>query len=123
MSVRLVIPGRFSAWRVQNFYRGVNKYQRTALAREAHEHVYWAVREQLGPEPPRFTVPVVITVTEHCVYPPDASNSVQKVVLDGLVHAGLIEDDDYRRVSELRLRSRKASADEERIEIIIEEAE
>jgi len=124
MSVRLWLPGSYPEWRVQRFYQGVHWSERSRRAAAAHEQVWAATLEALGTCIEPFPSPVVITVTEFCVRPADPSNRVQVVVVDGLIHAGLIVDDDYQHVAELRLRSRKVrDHDAEGVEIIIEEAE
>ena len=123
MGVTLFIPGTFPDWRVQAFYQGKHWSERSRIANDAHEQVWGAVMAKLGVGIDPFAVPVVVTVTQFCIRPPDVDNSPVKVVLDGLRHAGLLKDDTPEYVSEVRLRSRKVRREEdERIEIRIEEA-
>lgn len=123
MTVRLWIAGRYPDWRVQSFYRGKHYAERSRIAEAAHELVYYALMERCGVEIPPFPGPVIITVTEYAVRPPDPDNLGAKVIIDGLRHAGLLRDDTYKDVVEVRLRSRKAGKRGEGVEIVIQEAQ
>jgi len=126
MSVRLWLPGeRPVSW--NQFYAGGGKarYKRAVEASRVHELVYYSMLEKLGCEIDPFPVPVGITITAYFdKRPMDADNVVAKVYIDGLVHAGLLVDDNPTYVDSVTTRSRKAGKHQPPgVEIIIEEAE
>lgn len=90
---------------------------RSRAAAEAHALIRAAVREQLGVEFAGGDGPVRVTITAYAPRPRDPDN-IPKLVLDGLVQAGVIEDDGADIVCELVLRSRRGTP--ARIEIEIE---
>ena len=89
-----------------------------------HELVYWTTRVQLGCEIEPFARPVRITVTVYFKDRPlDASNIPAKLFEDGLVHAGLLVDDNPTYVVGVTTQSRLATDEQPPgVEIIIEEA-
>ncbi len=123
MTVRLWLPGTYPDWRAQAFYQGKKWAERSRLAHDAHERVWGALLEQYGVAIPEFPCPVVVTVIQYAHRPPDPDNSPVKVIIDGLRHAGLLRDDTYKDVVEVRLRSRKAGKRGEGVEVVVEEAQ
>lgn len=124
MSVRLWLPGeRPPSW--NTYYRGGHWRKRSAEAQRVHELVYWTTRVQLGCEIEPFARPVRITVTVYFKdHPLDASNIPAKLFEDGLVHAGLLVDDNPTYVAGVTTQSRLATDEQPPgVEIIIEEAE
>lgn len=89
------------------FYSTPHWSKRAALADEVHTQVWGAVLEKLGCPIDPFPGPVVVTMTAWAVRPLDPDNFA-KAILDGLVYAGVLQDDGWQHVAELRLRSRKA---------------
>lgn len=123
MTVTITLPGNYREYRQQSFYTGNHHAVRSRKAREGHDLVAWMVREQLGTDVREMTPPVIVTVTEYAVRPADPGNSPEKILVDGIVKAGLLPDDNYQVIRELRLRSRKCGRADERVEITIEEVE
>ena len=80
--------------------------------------------EPLGTEArARFSAPVRITIVSYRSRLADADGVSAKAAIDGLVHAGIIEDDGPRFVKEVRYRQVKVkNKSEEKVELIIEKA-
>lgn len=66
---------------------------------------------------PRFTAPVCITVTHLRKRLADPDGLSVKAVLDGLVIAGILDDDSAQQVTEVRHTQVKAGREETRIVI------
>ena len=102
-----------------NSMYAANKFTRARIAKEAHEAVRYSVLEQLGTDFEPFAVPVSITVRAYMVRPMDGDN-IPKATFDGLVHAGVLLDDDYKHLPEHHVYVYKVSAPHERIEVTIQ---
>jgi Holliday junction resolvase RusA-like endonuclease len=98
-----------------------NNWQRAKLVKAAHEYVRLMVYAALGGEFEMFRVPVNVSITMYGSQPLDPDNTA-KLVLDGLVHAGVLEDDSWKHIDTLTLRSRKAKKAQARFEVEIEAA-
>lgn len=97
-----------------------NKWQRATLVKTAHAAVKFAIFEQLGTDIQPFDRPVSISLRVYAVRPRDTDNNC-KLILDGIVHAGVLKDDDYKHLPELHIYVEKVSKGHERIEIDIVE--
>jgi len=91
-----------------DFYSTPHWAVRKHLADEVHQLVKF---EALGQEVPHFDKPVKITITAGKVRYPVDSDNISKLYVDGLVHAGVIDDDDYKHVLQVTTGSEKANTD------------
>ena len=100
------------------FYSGEHWVVRRDVAAEAH----WIVKASLPPDTPAITVPVCIRYdATFTIHPLDADNVMAKLYTDGLVAAGVLAGDDWRRVRGVTVYSHKGQ--EPGITISIYEAE
>ncbi len=116
--LHLVFPARLLP--SLNKVYAANKWQRAKLAKEAHEAVRAAVWAQLERKPDPFTVPVSITIRASYGGAMRDVDSQSKLLLDGLVYAGVLVDDDPFHVPEMHLYVKRVSKKIERIEVWIE---
>lgn len=95
-----------------------DRWRRARIAKEAHEAVRGCVWEQFGTDIRPFYVPVSITIRARAVRPLDTDN-LPKLIVDGIVYAGLLENDDYRHVPELHVYSSNIDKAHQRIEVTL----
>jgi Holliday junction resolvase RusA-like endonuclease len=105
-----------------NVMYSANHRQRARIARQAHADIGWHVRATMGSEITPLPGPVLVCITAYGAPPKDADNYL-KTLLDGLVIAGVLKDDGYKYLSELRVRVRKSSKQDARIEVHIQNFE
>ena len=99
----IVIPDEAPlSW--NEFYAGKFWRARKDAANRAH----WLVRLHIPNDEPPFTTPVFIRYDAYSKRPLDADNVTTKLYTDGLVHAGLLTGDDWRRVVGVACYSHKA---------------
>lgn len=99
---------------LNKLYSGVHWSKRSELAHIWHLMIIAAIREDYpGVSAPFFTTPVIVTVGVYAKRPPDPDGCgfVAKLIIDGLRHAGVLADDTYKEVAEVRLRSGKPTLD------------
>lgn len=100
-----------------NLMYAADRYERARIAKQAHKDIAWLVREQVETVE-TYTVPVEIAIWAYGVQPRDVDASA-KVILDGLVKAKVIANDDWRHVPDCPLHTRKCQVGTERIEVFI----
>jgi hypothetical protein len=95
---------------LNSFYAGMHWSKRKRIVDQWHTIVWVELLRQHGSDRPSFNTPVTITVTGYGTRPPDPDGmaAAAKLVIDGLCIAGVLQDDTYLHVDEVRLRSRKA---------------
>lgn len=94
---------------------------RKQAADEAHAIVRAAAWEQLPLPIEPFPSLAQVSILSYAVRPRDV-DAVAKLVLDGLVFAGVLQDDGYRHVERLVLETHKVKRQHERIVVVIQEA-
>ncbi len=111
------LPGEVApSW--NTFYAGVHWVARRELAAETH----WLIKASLPSDQQPITTPVFLRYdATFTVHPLDADNIMAKLYTDGLVAAGLLAGDDWRRVRGVAVYSHKGK--EPGITITIYEAE
>lgn len=72
-------------------------------------------------EMPRFTTPVRITVTSYRSHNHDTDGVSVKAFLDGLVQAGILENDSAKQIEKVSFTSRKCNIGEERTVLEIDD--
>ncbi len=92
------VPGRFPS--LNDYLRIRNRAQRAAMKRSLDHRVAWAAKEA-GIRPVGRCMVRVTWVEQNRRRDLDNVRSGVKFVLDGLVKAGVIEDDDQRHVLDL----------------------
>lgn len=116
--LHLVFPARLLP--SLNKVYSANRHLRARLVLEAHEAVRAVVWHQLEQRPTPFTIPVSITLrAAYSGNVRDVDNGA-KLLLDGLVYAGVLANDDYLHVPELHQYVKRVSKALERIEVMIE---
>ena len=101
---------------INDIYGATDWRVRKSIADEIHSLVKF---EAIGQEIPRFNKPVEINfISGKSNHVLDCDNVFCKVYIDGLVHAGVIKDDNYKLVKQVSSRSVKASVDFLEIEIV-----
>jgi len=86
------------------FYAGMHWAERKQLADDAHALIRCYL--PLGWQP--ITVPVAIRYDAYQVRPQDADNIASKLYTDGLVCAGVLAGDDWRRIRAVTTATHKA---------------
>lgn len=94
-----------------------NSWQRAAIAGEAHATIGWHIKREY-PNIEALPGPVIVNLTAFGPRPYDPDN-ICKLLLDGLVKAGVLQSDDWRYIHTLTLQSRKSSKQDARIEVHI----
>lgn len=98
-----------------------NHRERARVAREAHEAIGWHIKATMGEVTP-LAGPVMVCITAYGAPPYDADNYL-KTLLDGLVIAGVLKDDGYKYLPELRVRVRRSDKASARVEVHIKQFE
>lgn len=111
--INLSIEGQLPSW--NKFYAGMHHTKRTELKNE------WRllVRQALGPVDAPLDYPVSITV--YCEYkgsPVDCDNVCAKLIIDGLVQAGLLVDDTPEYVRWCTTAARKTGRNLVNVEVV-----
>ena len=116
--MEIILDGeRGISW--NKLYKQKHWSYRKRMADAIHSLVIYSIRSQYD-EVIQFVAPVDITIkATYKRSPVDADNICAKLYIDGLVRAGVIEDDDPKHVSSVTLMSRKGSSNN--VVITIEE--
>lgn len=112
-AISLYIPTT-QAPRMNALYSGINHHKRAKLAQEWHTIVCAIVYQEYPDLPaPFFSQPVMIAIEIRAARPcdPDNVSFAAKLLIDGLTHAGVLIDDSWKHVAEVRLRSGKPTLD------------
>ena len=112
MRKELSILEKIPSW--NKFYVGKHWMERKRLADYWHTQVMWYCRTE---KVPHFES-AWITVESHSKRPLDADNVCAKIIIDGLVMAGVLDDDSPKYLKGVTTISRKSS--EELTKIIID---
>ena len=108
----IVIPDEAPlSW--NEFYAG--KFWRAR--KDAADRAHMLVKSCISPDEPPFTTPVFIRYDAYSKRPLDADNIASKLYTDGIVYAGLLTGDDWRRVVGVACYSHKAQENELHITI------
>lgn len=104
--------------RLNSMY-SANYRVRSRIAKDAHAAIRLSVLAQCGTDFEPFYTPVKVSVWAYGTNPRDSDASI-KVLMDGLVYAGVLVDDDWRHVPDHEGHTRKCKRGEERIVVVIE---
>ena len=115
--IRLVIPYADIA-PLNRIYAAGHWSTRKKAADRAHQVVWAAAHEQLGSPIEPFPEPAEVVIAAFACRPRDV-DSYGKLVLDGLVIAGVLADDDYLHVPRLILEVHKVARAQEKIVVEI----
>ena len=122
--MRLLIPD--IAPSSNAFYSGLHRFQRSKLANQWHAKVVALCKEQrLGKWKRNFPVKIHVECRfgkSKRVMDCDNLQATAKMAIDGLVHAGVLPDDNPRYVQEVSLRSLKTGEAGNLTIVTIEEA-
>ena len=102
-----------------NTVYSADRFKRAKIAGREHDTVAWLVYEALGrwPDAP-LPSPVAVHIAAYSPYP-KAPDNIPKLLLDGLVLAGVLENDSYKDIVPLTVESHRCQKAETRLEITI----
>jgi Holliday junction resolvase RusA-like endonuclease len=114
--MKIVLLGNVAS---NNKVYSANRHERAKIARQVHDDVRILVIAALGqlPETP-MPSPVAMHVATYAPNPKDPDNAL-KLLLDGLVFAGVIEGDGWKDIRPLSVISNSCPRDAARIELTI----
>ena len=118
--MKIVIEVKLPSLNEHDLANRINRYRGAQMKRSYTELVYWTVKAQKIPKVK--TYPVVMTFTWYRRdkrTDPDNISFARKYILDGLVKAGVLENDGWGNISEFHDYFRKGKIN--RVEIEIEE--
>ena len=111
MQATLILQKKALSW--NKLYAGMHWSQRSKLADEWHELVFYECKIQKIPKFLDIYVRIISTLKK----PLDADNICAKIIIDGLVLAGIIKDDTPRYVKAVTLISKKGNEELTKVEI------
>lgn len=111
--LKLFIPYDFPNWNEYIKAERTNKFKASQIKKRDKEAVVWMIKEQY-----KYSYPITLTIRPHFKHKKkDLDNYRMKGLIDGLVSAGVIENDNLTKINKIILEP--VFSDTEGVEVII----
>jgi len=111
MESTITLPDKVPSW--NKMYAGVHWAARKKEADDWHNLIFFKCKELKIPKYKSADITIISTSKR----PLDPDNICAKLIIDGLVHAGVLPDDSYKYVESVLLMSTKGKEEETIIRI------